>query len=110
MDILFATPQLRDVANDTRLLQRKYSADAARKIRRRLDDLLAATCLQDLYRGPGRLHELVGNRRGQLAMEITGGLRLIFEPANVPLPLKTDGGLDWSMVTQIRILELEDYH
>jgi len=110
MDLLFATPQLRDLVSDTRVLQRKYGIEAARKVRRRLDDLRAATNLQDLYRGPGRIHELVGDRKDQLAMEITGGLRLILEPAHEPMPRKVDGGLDWSGVTQIRILEIGDYH
>jgi plasmid maintenance system killer protein len=110
MDIVFSTSQLRDLVHDTRALQRSYDADVARKLRRRLDDLRAATCLEDLYRGPGRLHELVGNRKGQLAMEIARGLRLILEPAHEPLPSKADGGLDWTRVTQVRILEIEDYH
>lgn len=111
MDILFATSQLRDIVHDKRALQRKYDADRANKIRRRLDDLRAASCLQDIYRLPGRLHELKGERKGQLSIVIAGALRLILEPANEPLPLKSDGGLDWSRVTQIRILEIvEDYH
>src|SRR3954465_2870611 len=110
MEILFATPQLRNLVSDFRMLQRKYGVETARKIQRRLDDLRAATCLQDLYRGPGRLHELVGDRKGQLAMEITGGLRLVLESANEPPPRKLVGGLDWSRVTQVRILDIEDYH
>jgi len=36
---------------------------------------------------------------------------MVFESANDPVPKKKDGGLDWSRVTAIRILELsEDYH
>jgi plasmid maintenance system killer protein len=111
MDILFATSQLRDLVNDTRALRHKYGDDRAKKIRRRLDDLRAASCLQDLFRGPGRLHELTGNRKGQLSIVIAGASRLILEPANEPLPRKSDGGFDWPRVTQVRILEIvEDYH
>lgn len=110
MDILFATPPLRELFHDKRELQRKYGIDAANKIRRRLDDLRAASCLQDIYRLPGRAHELSNERKGQIAIMITGGLRLILEPANDPIPSKEDGGLDWTRITQVRILEIVDYH
>jgi proteic killer suppression protein len=111
MDILFAKSQLGDLVNDTRALRQKYGDDRAKKMRRRLDDLRAASCLQDLFGVAGRLHELEGNRKGQLSIVIAGALRLILEPANEPPPLKADGGLDWSQVTQVRILEIvEDYH
>lgn len=110
MDILFATPQLRDLINTSRLLQKEFGAENARKVRRRLDDLHSATTLEDLRYAPGRLHELSHNRKGQLAMDLFQGKRLVFVPAHDPPPLKPDGGLDWSHVTQIRILEIVNYH
>jgi proteic killer suppression protein len=36
--------------------------------------------------------------------------RLIFEPEHDPIPKRADGGLDWSAVTAIRILEIADTH
>jgi proteic killer suppression protein len=45
-----------------------------------------------------------------LAVYLDGPWRLIFEPANDPVPKKPDGGLDWTQVTVIRILEVRDYH
>jgi proteic killer suppression protein len=32
------------------------------------------------------------------------------KPANDPIPRKSDGGLDWTEVTVIRVLTVEDYH
>jgi hypothetical protein len=58
----------------------------------------------------GKCHELSGDRKGQLGMRLTGGKRLIFEPANDPLPTLDDGGLDWERVDAIRVLEIVDYH
>jgi proteic killer suppression protein len=56
-------------------------------------------------------HELRGNRAGQLAVKLDKGFRMVFEVANEPTPEKPDGGLDWTQVTAIRILQLaEDYH
>jgi plasmid maintenance system killer protein len=57
-----------------------------------------------------RCHELKGNREGMLAVDLDHPYRLIFEPANNPIPRKTDGGLDWTSVTVVRVLGVEDYH
>ncbi len=57
-----------------------------------------------------RCHELLGNRKGELAVDLKHPYRLIFEPANDPIPRKPDGGLDWTQVTAINILEVVDYH
>lgn len=59
---------------------------------------------------PGGCHELHGDREGQLAVDVTRNYRLIFAPADDPPPAKPDGGLGWSRVTAIEILEVEDYH
>lgn len=78
---------------------------------RRLDDLHAATMLEDMRNLPGRCHELTGDRKGQLAIDLVHPHRLIFEVANEPIPRKTDKGLDWKKVTAIRIIEIaKDYH
>ena len=36
--------------------------------------------------------------------------RLILEPANVPAPRKPDGGLDWTEITAVMIIGVEDTH
>jgi proteic killer suppression protein len=59
---------------------------------------------------PGRCHELRGGRAGTFAVSLDGPYRLILEPAHNPLPIKDDGGIDWSGIKRIRILEIEDYH
>ena len=67
--------------------------------------------LEDLRNLPqARCHELTGNREGQLSVDLKYPYRLIFEPADKPVPSKVDGGLDWGKVTTIRILEVEDTH
>ena len=76
----------------------------------RLSDLEAVSQLDELRALPGRCHELRGERAGQLALELAGGKRLVFEPANQPAPRKNDGGLDWTRVDSVRLLEISDYH
>lgn len=59
---------------------------------------------------PGRCHELLADRAGQLALVIGQPYRLIFKPATLPTPKLASGGLDWDRVTFINILEVVDYH
>jgi plasmid maintenance system killer protein len=82
----------------------------ARKLGARLDDLRAAQSLESLRHLPGRCHELTANRKGQLSIDLVHPTRLVFEPAEEPLPLKEDGGLDWTGVVAIRILDIVDTH
>ena len=111
MDILLRDSRFRRQCNSDRLLQRKYGTRRAGLIRRRLDDLRAATCLGEISKlPPARCHELVGKRKGQLSVDLEHPYRLVFEPANEPCPRLLDGGLDWSEVTAVRMIGVEDTH
>lgn len=59
---------------------------------------------------PHRCHELTGDRKGTLSLNLDGPFRLILRPAHEPLPLRPDGGLDWSAVTAVEIVGIEDTH
>jgi plasmid maintenance system killer protein len=83
----------------------------AKLVNQRKNDLESASSLETMRTLGGNCHELVGNRKGQLAVDISGNHRIIFEPTHSPVPIKEDGGLDWKQVTKITILEIgEDYH
>lgn len=111
MDIVFVNERAAAEFNSLKALSRSYGVENARRILRRLDDLRAAENLEVMRPPfPGRCHELKGDRAGQLALDVKHPFRLIFEPANEPVPRKTDGGLDWAGVTSIRIIEVEDHH
>lgn len=73
-------------------------------------DLSAAPTLEDLRTLPGRLHELTGDRKGQLALDLQQPYRLVIEPTEEPAPVKDDGGLDWRRITAVTIVEIVDYH
>jgi len=111
VDILFQDRKLGKVCNDDSLLIRKFGPVRAKLIKRRLYQCRAAENLEVLRSLPQvRCHELKGNREGTLAVDLDHPYRLIFEPANDPIPRKLDGGLDWMGVTAIRVLSVEDYH
>ena len=83
----------------------------AKLVNQRKNDLAAAPTLETMRTLGGNCHELTGSLKGKLAISISGNHRIIFEPANDPLPTKEDGGLDWSQITDITILDVgEDYH
>lgn len=111
MDILFQDRKLEKLCNDQSLLVRKYGPIRAKILRRRIGEFRAAETLEVMRSLPQvRCHELKGNRAGTLAVDLDHPFRLIFEPANNPIPRKPDGGLDWTKVTAIRVLSVEDYH
>lgn len=111
MDILFASSGIaKDFSNSKRLVQR-FGDRRGRLIAQRLQEFRAADVLEDLRNLPGpRCHELKENRNGQLAVNLDHPYRLVFEPANEPIPRMPDGGLDWTTVTAVRIREVVDYH
>lgn len=76
----------------------------------RLKDMAAAATLEEFRRLPGRCHELAGDRRGQLALDLADGRRLLFKPSQNPPPRKGDGGLDWQRVDAVQVTEIVDYH
>lgn len=111
MDILFESTKLRKQFNEQQLSVKRYGPRRAQLIRRRLDQLRAAVNLEIIRHLPQmRCHELKGNRAGHLSVDLDHPFRLIFKPANEPVPRKPDGGLDWKKITAITILGVEDTH
>ena len=92
-------------------MDRKLGQRRAQLVRRRLAEFEAAETLADVGSLPGaRCHELKGERKGQLSVDLDHPYRLIFEPGHNPAPAKPDGGLDWSQVTAVTIIEMADTH
>jgi len=108
--IQFQNPKFRDECNNQRLLIKRQGTRRAKKINQRLDDLKAAENLSVMKHLPGRCHELIGDRHGQLSLDLDHPWRLIFVPADDPPSLKGDGGIDWSNVRVVKILGIEDTH
>ncbi len=110
MHITFADSRLEKDLNDMKAMVRKYGTQRASKLGQRLGQLADASSLADFRNLPGRCHELKGQLKGQLALDLDGPYRLLFEPAHEPVPKTEDGGLDWGSVTRVKILEIVDYH
>lgn len=108
MVIRFRTRRLQTIANDGKAARKELGKRAADLLRKRFDDLSAAENLDTMRHLPGRCHELKGNRAGQFAIDLEHPRRLVFEPLDEGR--LADGGIDWSTVTTIEIIEIIDYH
>ncbi|MDA3938283.1 MAG: type II toxin-antitoxin system RelE/ParE family toxin [Spirochaetia bacterium] len=110
MDIQFSSKKLEKIFNSEQLLKKEFGEQAA-KIRIRLAVLKAAPCLAMVSTSkPERRHELSGGKKGTFSVDLKHPFRLIFEPADIPVPRKKDGGIDLEKVISITILKVEDYH
>lgn len=110
MQISFAKRRLQKTCEEHRALQKEHGVACAKRVAARLADLEAASSLEDFRHLPGGCHELDGERDGQLALKLPDGKRLILRPSANPRPTKADGGLDWSAVEAIEVVEIVDYH
>jgi toxin HigB-1 len=110
LQISFSKRSLQKTCEEHRLLRKAHGAGCAKKISTRLADLAAASSLEDFRTLPGGCHELDGDRAGQLALKLPDGKRLIIRPSLDPAPQKDDGGLDWTAVDAIDVVEIIDYH
>lgn len=113
MDIKFATQKLQKELNEEKAMMKAHGSIRSRRLKIVLASLRAAPSLGVFappMSRPHRCHELTGNRKGQLSMDLDHPYRLLFKPMHEPLPLRREGGLDWHSVTAIKILEIEDTH
>jgi len=110
VDIQFGSAKLAKECNSAKLLLKTQGEARAKLIRRRLDALRAAVVLDDLRNTPGRLHELKGERKGQFSLDLDGPYRLLFFANHNPVPACPEGGMDWTRITAVTILGVEDTH
>jgi toxin HigB-1 len=108
LEIRFKDKPLQDLCNKRIVAVKKLGDIGARKLHTRLADIAAASRVTELI--AGNPHPLIGGRLGQFAVDLAGGWRLVFAPANEPLPRRDDASIDWSAVTIVCIEYIGDYH
>ncbi len=99
---------IRTLCDKPKKVRSKYGLKAKDNLAHRLQQLEAASSLQDIFHlGSGasapRLHWLKGGKAGLLAINITGKLRLIFRPEDSSLR-------DYKHINSIIIIKIEDLH
>ncbi len=105
MDIEYESEKVKKHFDDLKLLERKIGRDATRYIAKRVNAFRATPNFQKyLDTGFGRPHPLSGNLRGDYAVDVAGGMRLLIRPI-----LTTDQA-DLLSCVKIIILGVYDYH
>jgi plasmid maintenance system killer protein len=90
---------------------RTFGKQMADAVRAAIEDFEAAENLAVMATFPQyHCEELRGKRSGELSIVLVEPYRLVFFPLENPLPKKPDGGLDWSLVRNVRVKEVIDYH
>ncbi len=111
MVIYFKTKKLQKQCSKAAEAIKKLGPKCGGKLQQRMMELSAADSLADISRvPPARCHELTGNRKGQLSVDLEHPYRLLFIPAHEPVPERPEGGMDWEAVTEIEIIAIADTH
>ncbi len=110
MNITFKDSKIEKYANNDRLAVRKLGTVRAKFFKQRLDELSAATALEDVRHLPGRFHALKADRKGQWSCDLDHPYRLVFEPQEDPIPTNEDGQYLWIEILGVEIIEIVNYH
>jgi plasmid maintenance system killer protein len=111
MHITFRNRKLEKRLTTARFLIALHGTRRAALIQQRLSEIEAAPNLAVLRLLPRpRCHELKGDRKGQLSVDLDHPCRLLFTPDHDPVPQAAAGGMDWNAITRVRIEEVVDTH
>jgi len=99
---------IRTLCLESKKATRAFGVESARKLRNRLSDLKAARTVFELV--AGRPHPYKGKTEKRFSLDLAGGDRLLFVPAEDTPPRKGDGGIDWAVVTEVTIVFVGDNH
>ena len=111
MEITFRTKRLRKVCSKEKEALRELGERCAERLMARMAELRAADVLSDIsYLPPVRLHEHVGRGKGVFSVDLKHPHRLLFIPADDPVPYKADGGIDLDNVSAIEVIDIIDPH
>lgn len=111
MEVLFKSGKLQKICNSQKALRRQYGTVNGDRIASRLVEMEAVNTLADLFAIPqARCHAMTADRRGQFSVDVEHPYRLFFEPADEPVPTKSDGSIDLARVKAVRVLEIADPH
>jgi len=108
VEVFFESKHLASACSSRKASVQTFGVERAQKLERRLQQLRAVESLDDLRHAPGRCHELIADRAGSLSLDLDHPYRLIFRPT---LPNSNrDGGLEWSDVDSVTVIEISDTH
>lgn len=80
MDIVYGSKKIERICTDASAAKQTYGRNMSDKIRMRINEIRAAETVEEMIRWHiGRCHALIGDRKGQYAVDLVHPYRLIFE-------------------------------
>lgn len=108
LEVAFRTRKIRQICEEMRRADEALGAADADALRRQVADLLACGSIEDLQLLGPRLQ--VGEHTKCLYIDVSGTLRVRLGVNHMRPPMNEHGGIDWSRVTRVKIVELEQSH
>jgi plasmid maintenance system killer protein len=111
MEISYPSKQMQKLCTSEKEMKGKLGARMVEVLKRQLAAIEAASNLEELWKVPQtRCHEMKGDRRGLISIDLVHPRRLYIQPNHDPVPEKEDGGLDRAAVTRVLIVAIDDPH
>jgi len=111
VEFFFENTSIKTLLESDKMLTRKFGSDVATRIKKNLVLLLSLKNLQETTQFRSlACHELNRDRKGQFAINVGKGFRIIFVPHHNPPPVREDGKLNWLRIENIKFIEVTDYH
>ena len=109
MELTYKNDKLQDLCENPKFnkeLVKKYGAEVAVKLPKRIKELKAFSSLNDVPTSPPyRRHKLTGDRDGQFAININGQYRLIFRQKENKIIIE-----DLRKIKEIEIMEVSKHY
>ena len=102
MDLAFEDRDIRRICEDKKTAIEKYGTFVAEVLQNRLADLRAATSLKDILVGEPAL--LIDST---FKINLIDWYTIVFTANNRRLSYDSQGNIDWSFITRIKILSID---
>jgi len=112
MDIKYKNTKIEKLCNTIRIATREFGKDNAKKLSKRINEITQSVSIGALERDvrASKPHFLMGSRKGEIAIVVKKGLRIITEPNMNKDEYTKDGNTNFYKITKLLIKNVEDYH
>ena len=108
VNLAFKNLDIRSLCECQATAERKYGFAVAKQLRARLADLREVDTVLELPAGGTR--EIPANPHNNLAVNLADSYRLILQANHSEIPVTDTGMVNWSEVSRVMILRIEDSH
>jgi hypothetical protein len=104
IQLAFESKSLRSICENVDHALGEFGTTVAEKLKHRLADLSSCTSVHDLVVGRPRIADSGDGR--QMIVDLAEGYEMLFEVNHPKPPVDDTGGVDWSRVTRVKILDI----